>query len=432
MKETCDKLVSLDLCRTTSGKLRQHMLPGESVSTTSVSGPVKPADIISPSQDRVRPVCPVYARCGGCDGLHMTYEAQLAFKDAFVRKTFEGLIDKSRIRPIIGNPEPFNYRHKAVLSASTVGKKLRLGLYAKNSRTVVPYGDCHLHDKAANMIHKTAEELLNAYKIPAYDPIKRNGIIKHVMVRTSKATAEALVILVTRGDLLPNGKKIASSLHQAHPMIKGVVQNIHRKNTHLVLLEEERVLYGRPRIRETIGDLVFSLSPRSFFQVNPLQMERLYQVAVDAAGFKGDETVVDCYSGIGTLSLIAARRAREVIGIEVNRDAHLDAVKNMKENNIGNVRFINGDVGEAIRTMNHKVDVLMMDPTREGADTSFLETVLKLEPARIVYVSCDPVTQARDVRILGSKYDVMSLQAVDMFSQTNHVESITLLSLKTA
>ena len=430
MKETCEQLVSLDVCRTASGKFCQHMLPGETVSVSPVSDPVKPSELTTLSKDRVRPICPVYERCGGCDGLHMTYEAQTAFKDAFVNKTFEGLVSEDRIRPIIPSPLPLHYRHKAVLSATMVGKKVRLGLYRKQSRVVVPYTGCHLHDNAANAIMKTAEDLLNAFKIPAYDPVRKSGIIKHVMVRTSKATGEALVILVIQGDLLPNGKAIASKLHQAHPMIKGVLTNIHRKNTHLVLLEEERVLYGRPWIKEKIGDLVFTLSARSFFQVTPVQMEKLYKVAVDAAGLKGDETVIDCYSGIGTLSLIAAKRARDVIGIEVNKDAHLDAVRNMKDNGIGNVRFINGDVNEAIRTMKDQVDVLMMDPTREGADASFLDAVLALGPRKIVYVSCDPVTQARDVKVLGKRYDVLSLQAVDMFSQTNHVESITLLSLK--
>ncbi|MCF7931952.1 MAG: 23S rRNA (uracil(1939)-C(5))-methyltransferase RlmD [Acholeplasmataceae bacterium] len=428
MKETCVNMIDMDLCKTDLGRLVKGMLKGDVISGQKMIERVKESDLIVKSKDRITPICPVYETCGGCDALHMSYQAQLDFKNQMVRERFDDIIKDGLIKPIINSESPLNYRHKTVLSAASDGRKLVLGLYAKNSKTIIPYLDCHLHNKEANDVYKTVQRLLNTYKIGAYDTDRHQGIIKHVMIRRSFALGEMLVVFSTNGGLFPNGKTIAKALIKAHPMIKGVIQNIHLKKTALVLLEEERLLAGRPTIHDMIDDITFRISSRSFYQVNPIQMRHLYHEAIKAASITKEDFVVDAYSGIGTLSLLASKHAKQVIGIESNRDADKDAVANMRLNNINNVRFINKDVNQALLEIKEPIDVLLMDPTREGADIRFLEDVLKVRPKRIVYVSCDPTTQARDIRRLLNTYDLMSLQPVDMFSQTRHVETITLLS----
>jgi 23S rRNA (uracil1939-C5)-methyltransferase len=334
--------------------------------------------------------------------------------------------------PIIKSDEPLHYRHKTVLSATTKKNKLRLGLYQEKSKTITPFLECYIHDKKANEVFKTIEQLLNQFKISAYDIDKKQGIIKHVMIRKSYARNDMMVVFVTQGNLFPNAKKISQMLVKKHPQVKTTIQNIHNKDTHLVLLEQEKTIYGSGYIIDQIDDLSFKLSPRSFYQVNPMQMQKLYQKAIDVADIKKTDIVIDTYSGIGTLSLLIAKKAKQVYAIEVNKDAHQDALDNEKYNQIQNIDFIHGDVSENMFKITSSIDVLFMDPTRDGASIAFLDDVMKLKPKKIVYVSCEPKTQVRDVNTLSQLYDIKQIQPVDMFSQTVHVESIVLLSLKTS
>jgi 23S rRNA (uracil1939-C5)-methyltransferase len=241
-----------------------------------------------------------------------------------------------------------------------------------------------------------------------------------------------MVVFVTQGSLFPNAKKISQMLVKKHPQVKTTIQNIHNKDTHLVLLEQEKTIYGSGYIIDQIDDLSFKLSPRSFYQVNPMQMQKLYQKAIDVADIKKTDIVIDTYSGIGTLSLLIAKKAKQVYAIEVNKDAHQDALDNKKYNQIQNIDFIHGDVSENMFKITSSIDVLFMDPTRDGASIAFLDDVMKLKPKKIVYISCEPKTQVRDVNTLSQLYDIKQIQPVDMFSQTVHVESIVLLSLKTS
>jgi 23S rRNA (uracil1939-C5)-methyltransferase len=241
-----------------------------------------------------------------------------------------------------------------------------------------------------------------------------------------------LVTLVTQGYLLPNAKKIAAELIKKHPKVRTVVQNIHHKKTHLVLLDEEKIIYGQGFIEDDIQGILFRLSAKSFFQVNPSQMVKLYQLALDMANIKPTDLVVDTYSGIGTISLLAAKRAKEVIAVESNKASHLDALNNRKANQLLNLTCVHDDVSEFMKQFDRKIDVLIMDPTREGASKDFLDMLLKVKPKKIVYISCEPKTQVRDIKMLATQYHIVSVQSVDMFSQTAHVETITLLSLKTA
>jgi 23S rRNA (uracil1939-C5)-methyltransferase len=377
-------------------------------------------------------ICPIFYTCGGCDFLHTTYDYQLKLKEKHVESLYKKLGLFHQVVPIIKSDEPLHYRHKTVLSATTKKNKLRLGLYQEKSKTITPFLECYIHDKKANEVFKTIEQLLNQFKISAYDIDKKQGIIKHVMIRKSYARDDMMVVFVTQGSLFPNAKKISQMLVKKHPQVKTTIQNIHNKDTHLVLLEQEKTIYGSGYIIDQIDDLSFKLSPRSFYQVNPMQMQKLYQKAIDVADIKKTDIVIDTYSGIGTLSLLIAKKAKQVYAIEVNKDAHQDALDNKKYNQIQNIDFIHGDVSENMFKITSSIDVLFMDPTRDGASIAFLDDVMKLKPKKIVYISCEPKTQVRDVNTLSQLYDIKQIQPVDMFSQTVHVESIVLLSLKTS
>lgn len=409
----------------------KYMLPGEVANFYNRKHKVVlESDINIKSQNRHRVICPVFYQCGGCDFLHIKYDEQLRMKTDHVKHLYDQAKIKTEHLPIAKSERPLNYRHKVVLSAFMDKTKLKLGLYREGSKDIIPYLDCHLHDPETNNVLKTVEKVLNHYKIGAYDINRNEGIIKHVMIRKSFAEQTMLLVLVTQGYLLPNHKLIVKEIVEKHPSVVTVVQNVHQKKTHLVLLDDEKVLYGTGYIHDQIGDLKFRLSSKSFYQVNPVQMTLLYQKALDLADIKSTDIVMDTYSGIGTISLLAAKRAQKVIAIEANQIAHDDAVNNKKVNQIGNIEFVNEDVTSYMSRHQGVVDVLIMDPTRDGASESFLQSVLKLSPKKVVYISCEPMTQVRDIQLLKAKYTYKVVQPVDMFSQTVHVESITLLSLK--
>jgi 23S rRNA (uracil1939-C5)-methyltransferase len=419
-------------CLTDNKKEVRYMLSGESADVYQKDVDIVEKYIQQSSKDRKKVICQIFYTCGGCDFLHTTYDYQLKLKEKHVESLYKKLGLFHQVDPIIKSDEPLHYRHKTVLSATTKKNKLRLGLYQEKSKTITPFLECYIHDKKANEVFKTIEQLLNQFKISAYDIDKKQGIIKHVMIRKSYARDDMMVVFVTQGSLFPNAKKISQMLVKKHPQVKTTIQNIHNKDTHLVLLEQEKTIYGSGYIIDQIDDLSFKLSPRSFYQVNPMQMQKLYQKAIDVADIKKTDIVIDTYSGIGTLSLLIAKKAKQVYAIEVNKDAHQDALDNKKYNQIQNIDFIHGDVSENMFKITSSIDVLFMDPTRDGASIAFLDDVMKLKPKKIVYISCEPKTQVRDVNTLSQLYDIKQIQPVDMFSQTVHVESIVLLSLKTS
>src|SRR5690606_148715 len=287
-----------------------------------------------------------------------------------------------------------------------------------------------LHHPKIDRIFESIEKLLIKYKMRAYHDRSGEGIIKHVMIRKSYAFDEFMVVFSTQGNLFPNHKDFVRELIALHPEIKTVVQNIHRKDSKFVLLEEEKVWYGPGYIRDQIGDLNFQISPRAFYQVNPAQMMNLYQKALEMADITPKDTVIDCYSGIGTITLLASKLAHHVYGFEINDSAVKDAINNKKINDVKNVTFALGDVEKLIEEFQEPVNLLIMDPTREGASLKFIQSVLKLMPNKILYISCDPRTQIRDVKQLLKYYKINKVQPVDMFTYTAHVENIVLLSLK--
>lgn len=357
---------------------------------------------------------------------NIPYEEQLAMKQAFVKRIFQS----ERVEAITANPKPMYYRHKVTLSAVMQNNKLRLGQYEENTKTIKPKINHAVQDEMINLVFGSIEKLLNKYKLKAYNPKIKQGIIKHVMIRKSFAYGQYLIVFVTQGNLFPNHQNLIKELVALHPEIISVVQNIHFRDTPIVLLSNEKVLYGTGYIYDQIDDYRFRMSARSFYQVNPKQMINLYKKALLLADIKTSEIVCDAYCGIGTMTLLASPYAKEVIGIDVSKSSIEDAIYNKQYNQVGNVDFIHDDVEKWLQKAKVKVDCLIMDPTRHGATEIFLKSVLKLEPKRIVYVSCDIETQKRDIDVLLEKYRIDSINPFDMFSYTDHVESITLLSLK--
>lgn len=431
MEITCLKLNDLTQSVCENNFKVRYMLPNEKAEFINRKNKVvHEHDILLPSVHRTRVICPIFYECGGCDFLHIKYEEQLRMKTDMIYKLFLRDNLKFDIQPMIINDQPLHYRHKIVASATTKNMKLKLGLFQENSKMILPYLNCHIQDKDGNAVLKTMEMLLNKYKIPAYDLDNGTGMVKHILIRKSYHTKQMLVVIVTQGFLLPNAKKIAAELVSAHPLVQTVIQNIHDRKTKLVLLDDEKNIFGRGYIDDEIDRLRFKLSSKSFYQINPMQMIKLYNQALILANLKPSDVVMDTYSGIGTISLLAARLAKEVIAVESNLSSHQDALNNKNFNRISNIKFYHDDVENFLMNYEGKIDCLIMDPTREGCSQGFLNAVLQLKPKRIVYISCEPRTQVRDILILSKEYDPKILQPVDMFSQTVHVESIALLELK--
>lgn len=366
----------------------------------------------------------------------MTYKNQLKTKQKLIEKAFLPLKSKVPVSSILKNPMDKHYRHKVTVSATSkyVGKsvKLRLGMFKENTHKIEPGFSHFIHDNDINTVLAVIESILNDYKISAYDIKKRKGILKHVLIRKSYLTQDMLVVFVTNTKFFPNHKQIVKDLREEFSQIKTVIQMVQNKHTPIALYGDAITLFGPGYIIDGFDQLTFKLSAKSFYQVNPIQMINLYHHAIDLAQIKKTDVVMDCYAGIGTISLLAAKHANKVIGIEVNRQAVIDAKENIKKNHMINVTFVQSDVEDYMASFHGKVDVLILDPTRTGATPKFLNAVKKLKPKKIVYISCFVETQVRDIKQLLTQYEVTHIQPVDMFSYTEHVETITLLSLKTA
>lgn len=411
----------------------KYMLKGEIADYTKRKEPiVLETEVKEKSEFREKIICPKFYSCGGCDFLHVKYQAQGNIKRDYLIDLFQRNRLNVKVVDTIVSDNPLHYRHKAVLSATTFKNQLKLGLYKKNSKEIFPFLDCYLHDEEMNQVFKLIEDQMNLYKIRAYQYDKNEGLLKHVQIRKSYTTKEMLITFVTNGDVLPHAKQIIRKIREKFPKAISFVQNIHYKKTHLVLLEKEKVLYGSGYIHDEILGVKFRLSSQSFYQVNPVQMLKLYDFALKLADIKKNDFVIDTYSGIGTISLFATKYSNRVLAIESNPSAHHDAIYNAKSNMIHNIQLVCDDVTQFIDQVTDQVDCLIMDPPREGATELFIKKVMKLSPKKIIYISCGPESLVRDLRIFKEKYHFSEIFPFDMFPQTIHVESITLLSLKTA
>lgn len=362
--------------------------------------------------------------------MDLAYDKQLQLK----QKQVEALLKKfCKIKPIIGMEEPYHYRNKvhAVFDRDNKGNILA-GTYQASTHRVLSVENCLIEDQKSQEIIQTIKGMLRSFKIKTYDEDTGYGLLRHVLVRRGFQSGEIMVVLVLGSPILPSKNNFVKALRKVHPEITTVILNINDKKTSMVLGEREKPLYGPGFIKDTLCGCEFRISPQSFYQVNPVQTEVLYQTAIDFAALSAKDTVLDAYCGIGTISLIAAKSAKKVIGVELNPKAVKDARLNAKINQINNVEFCRADAGEFMVQMaerEEKVDVVFMDPPRAGSDENFLNSVVKLGAEKVVYVSCNPETLARDLEYLVKRgYEVRAVQPVDMFPFTVHVEVCCLLS----
>lgn len=383
-------------------------------------------------------VCKIGKKCGGCRYQGMSYEEQLGIKQKEVKKLLSPFGD---VEKIIGMYHPYHYRNKvhAVFGRKKNGEIIS-GIYEANTHRIVPVEECLIEDEKCQAIIRSIRGLLRSFKIKTYDEDTGYGLLRHVLVRRGFKTGEIMVVLVLSSPILPSKNNFVKALLKEHPEISTVILNVNDKNTTMVLGERNIKLYGKGFITDKLCGMSFRLSPDSFYQVNPIQTEKLYNIAMEYAGLKGNEksekkpVVTDAYCGIGTIGLVASKYAEKVIGVELNGDAVKDAIINARENKRDNIKFYQGDAGEFMEAMAEKdehVDVLFMDPPRAGSDEKFLSSAAKLSPETIVYISCNPETLARDLKSLRKKgYEVKKIQPVDMFPWTEHTECVVKLELK--
>lgn len=371
-------------------------------------------------------VCASTKKCGGCQYQGTAYEEQLKKK----QKHVQSLLNKfGKVNPIIGMKEPYFYRNKvhAVFDRDRKGNIIS-GIYEAKSHRVVPIEKCLIEDEKSQEIIRTIRGMLKSFKIRTYDEDSGYGLLRHVLVRRGFASGEIMVVLVVASPVFPSKNNFVKALRKVHPEITTVVLNVNDRHTSMVLGDRDIVIYGKGFIRDTLCGRTFRISPGSFYQVNPVQTEVLYGKAVEYAGLTGNERVIDAYCGIGTIGIIASAKAKEVIGVELNPDAVRDARINTRENKIQNVQIRQGDAGafmEAMAETGEHADVVFMDPPRAGSDEKFMASLLKLNPKKVIYISCNPETMARDLNYLTKKgYVVKKIQPVDMFCFCDHVEVI--------
>jgi len=404
--------------------------------------------IIEPSPDRIEPVCPISKRCGGCQFQHLSYEAELKFKQEKVFnciKRIGGFKDEEiPMLPIIGCEEIMHYRNKAQFPVGVdKNGETVTGFYAKRSHEIVDTTKCYIQVEENELILETLKAFMKKYKISAYEekinpktrkPEKAKGLVRHIMTRKGFATGEIGICVVINGNTLPNAAEFMDMMLKAFEgrsdvRITSICVNINKKVTNVIFGDELKCIYGEPYIVDMIEDIKFKISPFSFYQVNPTQTKKLYGKALEFARLTGEEVVWDLYCGIGTISLFLAKKAKEVYGVEIVPAAVENAKENAKLNGIENAYFTVGKAEDEAKKL-PKPDVIVVDPPRKGCDEKLLETIMNYKPKRVVYVSCDPATLARDLKVLcgDGGYKLEEVQAVDQFSRGVHVETVALLS----
>ena len=414
-------------------------------------------EVIEPSKDRVEPVCPVARQCGGCQIQQMSYDAQLDFK----RKLVEGNLRRIggfpdiNVLPVIGMDEPYHYRNKAQYP---VGRdkdgNVVIGFYAGRTHCIIDNQDCAIGARENVKILTAIRDYINENKVSVYDENTGNGAVRHILIRKGFHTGQVMVCIVVNGESLPQEDKLVAKLTglelwenetngkldsvkgKAVPYISSVMININRENTNVILGDRCRTLWGKDYIEDSINGITFQISPLSFYQVNPVQTEKLYGKALEFAGLTGNEVVWDMYCGIGTISLIMATRAKKVYGVEIVPAAIENAKNNARINGLDNAEFYVGkseEIAPELAEQGAVPDVIVVDPPRKGCDEALLDTIVKMQPERVVYVSCDSATLARDLKYLAARgYEVKTVQPVDQFCHTVHCESVVLLSQQKA
>ena len=419
----------------------RYALPGETVTvridevrTNFARGTLVQVDAANPQ--RVSPPCPVYEACGGCQLQHLSYEGQLAVKRQAVQDALQriGKLAEVPVQPVLGMTNPWRYRNKAQFPVGRRSDEIVTGCFAAGSHAIVATDQCLIQQETNDRLLAAVRRIAGNIGIEPYDERTGQGVLRHVLGRVGIATGEVMAVLVTTEKDFPGNNELVRQLRSEMPELTSIQQNINPARTNVILGRETRVLWGEPVIHDRIGRFSFQISAESFFQVNAAQTQVLYEQAVAKAGLTGRETVFDLYSGTGTISLFLAEQAAHVYGIEYSTAAVADAGRNAVNNQIHNVTFLAGDVAEKIRELQEqevRPDVIVLDPPRAGCEESVLRTAAELAPSRIVYVSCNPATMARDLAIFDDLgYATREVQPVDMFPQTYHVEVVAVIERK--
>ena len=392
--------------------------------------------IIQASPERVEVDCSTYKRCGGCDLRHMTYDNTLELKKNAVQSLVnKSLKQKVEAEKTIGMENPFYYRNKAQypLGLDKDGNPA-FGIFAQRTHTIIPIDKCFIQTEISQEIAKTILEFIKENNISVYNEENQTGLFRHIVVKVGKYTNEVMCILVINGKNFPKEEKLVELLCNKHKNIRTIVKNINDKNTNVILGKENINLYGDGYIEDKLGDYTFKISPLSFYQINPVQAERLYNIAIESANLNKEDILFDLYCGIGTIGIFASKYVKKVYGIEIVEQAIKDAKENAKMNDIQNIDFMVGDVEQAFDELINKKNIIptaiIVDPPRKGLDDRTIENIIKVRPKRLVYISCNPATMVRDLAKLEDTYTITKIQPVDMFPYTKHVECVAVLTQK--
>lgn len=396
-------------------------------------------EVLEASEERVNPPCAIYKRCGGCKLQHASYKAQLDFKWDRVKDCVSkiGKLDPSIVKYPLGMENPWRYRNKVQLPIGLINGEVKIGFFAPRSHDIIDMESCLIQDEIGDKVVKLTREWIEKFNIRPYNvdgEYDEKGIVRHIMIRRGFTTNEVMIVLVTNGENLPHKEEFVDLMVKNIPGIKSVIQNINSKKTNVILGLESKTLWGEDTISDYIGDFRFNISPLSFFQVNPTQTEVLYGKALEYANLTGNEEVFDAYCGTGTITLFLSQKAKKVYGVEIIPQAIDNAWINAKENKVENVEFFVGESEVVIPDLINKgvkADVVVVDPPRKGCDKKLLDAITNINAKKIVYVSCDPSTLGRDLKVLEENgYKTLEVQPVDMFPNTAHVENVAKLIKK--
>ena len=391
----------------------------------------KLTELIEESDNREEPVCACFSRCGGCLLQHMSYDSQLEYKTNMVKNTLRKALGyEPNVNETLGMGIPYYYRNKVQYPVAN-GK---IGFYSDRSHDIIENEGCYIQNKLGDKLAKDAFNIAMKNGVTCYDEKTNKGVLRHIITRVGINSGEYMLVFVTNGEEFKNTEKIIEEIIKLYPNITSIVQNVNNDNTNVILGEKCITLYGEDFIIDRLGDYKFKISPLSFYQVNPVQTEALYNIAKDYADLSGSEIIFDLYSGIGTISIFVADSAQKVYGVEVVEPAVEDARINAKMNEIKNIEFAVGEAEKIVPEMYKKgikADVVFVDPPRKGCNEKLLQTIIEMKAKKVIYISCNPATLARDLKVLtDNKYEIKGVQPVDMFPQTKHIENVVLLELK--
>lgn len=417
------------------GALKKEKVKILIVKVNSTHAFAKILEILERHEARKESDCATYKRCGGCNLRHMRYEDTLVLKQEIVQNLVNKTLEKNiMVKETIGMEQPYEYRNKAQYPVGYKGNELVFGVYANRSHEIIPIEQCVIQKKVSVEIAKYVIAFMKENGIRAYDESTRQGLVRHIVIKVGVHSKEVMCVLVINGREFPKQRQLVEGLTGTFKEIRTVVKNINMKNTNVIMGQENEVLYGEGYICDKLGEFEFKISPLSFYQINPLQTEKLYAKAIELAKLKQKDVVLDLYCGIGTIGIFVAEHVKKVYGVEIIRQAIEDAKENARRNKIENIEFVCGDVEVVLERLVQqegiKPDVVFVDPPRRGLDDKTIENIRKVQPRTVVYISCNPATLVRDLEQLSDSYETMQIQPLDMFPFTSHVECCSVLYLK--